>query len=285
MSVPANMRLGPHTSLVLVKKRYLILYILEIWISIFIIQFEFWWYWSSLYYTKFVHFLIFLPLLIFVMYVSLVFASLLIAKFFLVVANLLHKPRQGTFLRHPKDRDYRYWSIRNTIKKWPVWVAHKFPIPFLDNICFKLFKVKTKFSNSLFEGWCDTEFIEFGRNVVIGQASIIQSAVIIGNLLIIKKTVIEDNVRIGAHSVVMPGTHIHKNSMLAASSLTTIGQELEEGWIYLGAPARKYKKDVFFEDNLEEVIAKQTHDIEKLGKKYEELYTRRKDKIIPKRES
>ena len=282
MSVPANLRVGPHTSLVLVRKKYLILYILEIWISIFIIQFEFWWYWSSLYYTKFVHFVIFLPLLIFVMYISLVFASLLIAKFFLILANLLHKPCQGTFLRDPKDRDYRYWSIRNTIKKWPIWVAHKFPLPFLDNICFKLFGVKTKLTNSLFEGWCDTEFIEFGKNVVIGQASIVQSAVIIGNLLIIRKTIIEDNVRIGAHSVIMPGTHIHRNSMLAASSLTTIGQELEESWIYLGAPARKYKKDVFFEDNLEEVIAGQTHDIEKLGKQYEELYTRRKDKIISK---
>ena len=80
----------------------------------------------------------------------------------------------------------------------------------------------------------------------------------------------------------MPGTHIHKNSVLAASSLTTVGQELEEGWVYLGAPAKKYKRDVFFEDGLEEVIAEQKHDIEQLGKKYEELYTRRKDKGITK---
>ncbi|MFX1497328.1 MAG: DapH/DapD/GlmU-related protein [Promethearchaeota archaeon] len=285
MSVPANFRVGPHTSLVLVKKKYLILYIFEIWFSFFVIQFEFWWYWNFLYYYHFVHFLIFLPLLIFVIYVSLAFSSLLIAKFLLICANLLHKPREGTFLREIKDRDYRYWSVRNTIKRWPIWVAHKFPLPFLDNLCFKLFSVKTKFSNSLFEAWCDTEFIEFGKNVVCGQASIIQSSIIIGNLLIIRKTIIEDNVRIGVHSVVMPGTHIHKNAVLAASSLTTVGQELEEGWIYLGAPARKYKKDLFFEDGLEEIIANQKHDIEKmgeLGRKYDELYTRRKDKTISK---
>ena len=64
------------------------------------------------------------------------------------------------------------------------------------------------------------------------------------------------------------------------TSLTTIGQELEEGWVYLGAPAKKYKRDVFFEDGLEEIIAEQEQDIEELRKKYEELYTRRKDKKV-----
>ena len=84
-------------------------------------------------------------------------------------------------------------------------------------------------TNSLFEGWVDTEFIDFGKNVVIGQGTIVQSAAIVGNLLIIKKTIIEDNVRIGALGVIMPGTHIGKNSVLAANSVTTVGQELEEG--------------------------------------------------------
>lgn len=280
MSVPAYLKAGPFTSNVLVKKRYLIFYIFQIWISIFVIQFEFWWYWNFLYYNKFIHFIIFLPALIFVIYLSLVFVSLFFTKILLIIVNLFHKPKEGVFLRDSVDRDYKYWSIRNTIKKWPVWIAHKFPLPFLDNICFKLFGVKTKFSNSLFEGWVDTEFIEFGKNVVVGQASVIQSAVIIGNLFIIRKTIIEDNVRIGAHSVIMPGTHMYKNSVLAASSLTTIGQELEEGWVYLGAPARKYKRDVFFEDGLEQIIAEQEHDIEELRKKYEELYTRRKDKKV-----
>ena len=280
MSVPAYLKAGPFTSNVLVKKKYLIFHIFQIWVSVFIIQFLFWWYWNLLYYNKFIHFLIFLPFLIFVMYVSLVFVSLFFTKILLIIVNLFHKPREGVFLRDSTDKDYRYWSIRNTIKKWPAWMAHKFPLPFLDNICFKLFGVKTKFSNSLFEGWVDTEFIEFGKNIVVGQASIIQSAVIIGNLFIMRKTKIEDNVRIGAHSVIMPGTHMKKDSVLAASSLTTIGQELEEGWVYLGAPAKKYKKDVFFEDGLEEIIAEQEHDIEELRKKYEELYTRRKDKKV-----
>lgn len=246
---------------------------------------EFWWYWQEIYNIKFlynwkpIHFYIFLPLLFFVMYITMVFTSLFFAKILLVIVNAFHKPREGVFLRDPSDRDYRYWSIRNTIKRWPIWLAHKFPFPFLDNLCFKMFGVKTKFSNSLFEGWVDCEFIEFGKNVVIGQASVIQSACIIGNLLIIKKTMIDDNVRIGAHSVVMPGTHIGKNCILTATSCTSVGQVLEEGWIYLGVPAIKFKKNRFFEDGLEDILLKEK-DIEKTREEYEKLYMKKYDKKL-----
>jgi len=205
------------------------------------------------------------------MYVTMVFTSLFFTKILLVIVNLFHSPREGVFLRDKSNKDYRYWSLRNTIKRWPVWLAHKLPLPFLDNICFKMFDVKTKFSNSLFEGWVDCEFVEFGNNVVLGQASLVQSALIMGNLLLIRKTIIEDNVRIGAYTVVMPGIHIQKNCVLAASSVTTVGQKLEEGWIYLGIPATKYKKNRFFEDNIREKI-EHVEDIEGLRDKYEEKY-------------
>jgi len=283
MSTPSSLTAGPFTSLVLVKKRYLIFYIYLIWISLFSIQLEFWWYWNLLYDWKFIHFITFLPLLIFIMYLSMVFVSLLNAKLLIIIVNLIHKPKEGIFSRiidQKISKEYRYWCIRNIIKRWPIWLSHKFPLPFLDNICFKLFGVRTKYSNSLFESWVDTDFIEFGKEVVLGQGSIIQSTVIIGNLLIIRKTIIEDNVKIGAHSVVMPGTIIRKNAILAASSLTTIGQELKEGWIYLGVPAKKFKKNIFYEDNLEEIIEKQMHDVEEIRQKYEKLYTKRYDKDI-----
>ncbi|TFG11357.1 MAG: hypothetical protein EU531_11645 [Promethearchaeota archaeon] len=267
----------------MVKKRYLLFYIYLIWISLFTIQLEFWWYWDLLYDWKIIHFITFLPFLIFIMYLTLVFVSLLNAKLILIIINLIHKPKEGVFIRkvdHKIGKEYQYWCIRNVIKRWPIWLSHKFPLPFLDNICLKLFGVKTKFSNSLFTGWIDTEFIDFGEEVVSGQGSIIQSSVIVGNLLIIRTTIIEDNVKIGAHSVVMPGTTIRKNAILAASSMTTIGQELEEGWIYLGVPAKKFKQNVFHEDGLEEIIEKQMHDIDQIRKTYEKLYTKRYDKHV-----
>jgi carbonic anhydrase/acetyltransferase-like protein (isoleucine patch superfamily) len=131
----------------------------------------------------------------------------------------------------------------------------------------------------LFEGWVDCEFVNFGKNVVVGQGSIVQSAVIIGNLIIIRKTIIDDDVRIGAHAVVMPGTHIGKRAVLAANSVTTVGQNLEDEWIYLGVPAKKYKKNRFFEDGLESLLEQMgpIEDVEGLRKKYEELYIKRHD--------
>ena len=213
------------------------------------------------------------------MYVTMVFTSILFAKILLVIVNAFHKPREGVFLRDPSDKDYRYWSLRNTIKRWPVWLSHKFPFPFLDNVCFKAFGVKTTFTNSLFEGWVDCEFIEFGKNVVVGQGSIIQSATIVGNLIIIKKTIIEDDVRIGAHAVIMPGTHIGKRSVLAANSVTIVGQELDDGFIYVGIPAKKYKRNRFFEDGLEELLG-HVEDVEGLRQKYEEMYIKRYDQHL-----
>ncbi|MFW9988772.1 MAG: hypothetical protein ACFFC3_08970 [Candidatus Odinarchaeota archaeon] len=277
MSVPSSLMVGPNVSLTLVKKKYLIFYIFLIWISIFTIQFEFWLIWK-LYEPKFIYFLLFLPLLVFIMYLTSISVSLIFAKVFLIIANLIHKPRPGIFIRHSSDKDYRYWSLRNTIKRWPIWLSHKFPFPFIDNICFKMFGVKTKYSNSLFEGWVDTEFIVFGKNVVVGQGAIIQSAVIIGNLFIIKKTTIEDNVVIGAQSVVMPGTHMKKNSILGGHSLTTVGQILDEDWIYLGAPAKKLKKNIFYEEDLEAQIEGQFEKELVTTIKTEDLYIVRKDK-------
>lgn len=278
MSVPSSMNCGPFTSKVLVKKRYLLFYFLTIWICVASIQLEMWWYWQLLYFDNNILFLFFLPLLFFVMYITAVLVSLIFSKFLLILVNAIHEPREGAFLRDQSDKDYRYWCIRNTIKKWPIWLAHKFPFPFLDNICLKLFGVKTTYSNSLFEGWVDTEFMEFGKNIIIGQGSIVQSSTIIGNLLIIKKTIIEDNVRIGAHSIVMPGSIIRKNSVLAANSITIMGQEIDESWIYLGVPAKRFKKNRFFDNGLETIIESPIEDLEELRKKYEMLYTKRHDR-------
>ena len=284
MSVPTSMRVGPFTPTVLVKKRYLVFYIFLMWISMISVLLEFWFYWQWLWDPiRPIHFYIFLPLLCFLMYITAVFTSIIFAKILLVIVNVFHKPKEGVFLRDPSDKDYRYWSLRNTIKRWPVWLAHKFPFPFLDNICFKVFGVKTKFSNSLFEGWVDCEFIEFGNNVVVGQGSIVQSAVIVGNLLIIRKTIIDDNVRIGAHAIIMPGTHIGKNCVLAANSVTIVGQELEDGWIYVGVPCKKFKKNRFFEDGLEDVLG-QVQDVDQLREKYEALYIKRYDQHLTHKE-
>lgn len=284
MSVPNTMRVGPFNHTILLRRRYLFFYFFIMWGSFLPIVLEFWLYWQvSWDYVRPIHFYIYIPLLFFIMYVTHAFTAMLLGKFLITIINKIHPPREGVFLRDISDKDFRYWVIRNVIKRYPFWVAHKFPFPFLDNVCFKLFGVKTKIHNSLFEGWVDTEFLEFGKNVVIGQGAIIQSALLVGNLLIVRKTVIDDDVRIGAHAVVMPGTHIGDKCALATASTTTVGQELESGYIYLGVPATKYKRNWFFEDGLENVIGK-VSDVEGIRARYEELYVKRYDEQLTREE-
>ncbi|MFW9949810.1 MAG: acyltransferase [Candidatus Thorarchaeota archaeon] len=284
MSIPNTMRVGPFLPTILVKKRHIIYYIAVIWASFIPVFLEFWWFWQIFWNpARPIFFYIYLPLFFIPFYISLVFSSIFFAKILISIVNLIHKPLPGVFLRHPSDRDYLYWCIRNVIKRWPFFLSHRFPFPFLETICFKVFGVKTKLGNSLFEGWVDTEFIEFGKNVVVGQGAIIQSAVIVGNLLIVKKTVIGDDVRIGSHVIILPGSKIGSRCIVAANSLTTVEQELEDGYIYVGVPAKKYKKNVFFEDGLQNRIG-QVKDVEKLREEYEKIYTKRYDKSLTIRE-
>jgi acetyltransferase-like isoleucine patch superfamily enzyme len=275
------MRVGPFLPTILAKRKHILYYITEIWASFIPIFLEFWLFWQIFWNpARPIFFYIYLPLFFIPFYVSLVFSAIFCAKFLISIVNVIHKPQQGVFLRHPADRHYIYWCIRNIIKRWPFWLSHRFPFPFLENICFKIFGVKTKLGNSLFEGWVDTEFIEFGKNVVVGQGAIIQSTVIIGNLLIVKKTVIGDDVRIGSHVIVMPGTKIGNRCIVAANSVTTVEQNLEDGYIYVGVPAKKFKKNIFFEDGLRDKIG-QVKDVEKLREEYEKIYTKRYDKSLP----
>ena len=125
------------------------------------------------------------------------------------------------------------------MRKWPTWLARQLSLPILEVLVLKILGLRTSFSNSLYEGWIDCEFIEFGKNVKVGQGSFIISNIIIKDKLILKKVSIEDNVIIGAHAIVLPGTTIESNTILDAISMTTINQRLESNSTYHGYPAKK----------------------------------------------
>jgi len=240
------------------------------WISIIPPLLEFWLYWRVFFpqlqniNTLFnlydpasdaILFYLFLPFEIYLLYLTFVFSSMFSAKLMLIIVNLFHKPREGIFNRDPKDRDYAYWSLRNTIIKWPAWVSHTFPIPWHDVILMKLFGVKTNFSNSIFEGWVSCGFVEFGKNISVGQGAIIASSMIFGNYLIIKKIKIGNNAIIGTHAFVSPGTIFGENIILAAYAYTHVDQQLDDGWIYMGIPAQKLRENKFTEPGLEIQLA------------------------------
>ncbi len=214
-----------------------------------------WYFWQFFPTTNFIFF-IFFPLFFFLGIIILILSAAIIAKIFLIFINILHKPKEGTFLRDRDDKDYCYWSLRAVVRKWPIWLARQLSLPLLEILVLKILGVRTSFSNSLYKGWIDCEFIEFGKNIKVGQGSFIISNIIIQDKLIIKRVSIEDNVIIGANAIVMPGTVIESNTILDTISMTKINQHLEKNSTYHGSPAVKMENIQLFgkKDQYEQTI-------------------------------
>lgn len=172
---------------------------------------------------------------------SYILITLAVGKLLLVLLKIVHEPKEGLFKMDSEDKDYRYFILRAAIKKQIFWVWNNFCFPWATNLAFKVLNLKADFKSTLFDGWCDTEFIELGNNIMLGQGSCILSSVILGDYLLVKKVVIGDHVVIGGNAIVAPGTIIGKNTTLGVWAKTHINQKLEKGWIYVGNPARKYK--------------------------------------------
>ncbi len=251
MSLPASFRMGPGTTNTLVSKRYLILHLLIIWICsilpayMMIRHFAVWDFknfpdWSV---AKQVEFFTLLPFYMFLWYGAWVIGAIFTAAIFLQIIKLMHKPREGFFPRDYKDKDFRYWSLRATVKKFAIWLSHNFWVPWLDLLAYKLFGVKVQGKVALFDAWVDTEFIKLGKNCTVGQGSVIMGAMLTRDWLIIKTTVLEDNTVVGGYSIVSPGTIIREGTVLGGGSATMVGQELESGWVYMGLPAKKFKEN------------------------------------------
>jgi carbonic anhydrase/acetyltransferase-like protein (isoleucine patch superfamily) len=102
--------------------------------------------------------------------------------------------------------------------------------------------MRADFKSTMFDGWSDLEFIEYGNNIMIGQGAIVLSSMIIGDHLLIKKVIIGDHVVLGGNSITSPGTIIGSGTTLGVWASTHIGQVLEPDWIYIGRPAMKYKQ-------------------------------------------
>ena len=198
----------------------------------------FWYYWQLVEGFNFLFF-VFLPVSFIFGAIILILSAILTAKISLLIANLFHRPKEGVFKRDKSDKDYCYWSLRGVIRKWPTWLARQLSLPILENLALKVLGIKVSFSSALHEGWVDCEFVEIGKNVRLGQGSLIMSNILVKDKLIIKKVIIKENVIIGAHSVISPGTLIESNTTVDAISMTSINQHLKADSIYSGAPVKQ----------------------------------------------
>ncbi|TFF89811.1 MAG: hypothetical protein EU548_06220 [Promethearchaeota archaeon] len=210
--------------------------------------------------------LVLLPFLIFMVLFVFIFGCVLSAKLFLILINLIHKPKQGIFRAEEGNTDYEFWRLRIELKKLGVWLLNHTGLPWAEVWAFRLFGVQMDFSSHLNDAWVDIEFIKFGRKVTVGQGAVVMSSMIVGKYLIIKESVFDDYTVIGGVSTIAPGTLIGKDTVIGALSSTNFKQVLEQGWIYFGIPGIKLKKNKFAEER-RDIIVKRIVDDET---KYEE---------------
>ena len=246
-TIPASYKVGPTTTNTLSANRYLIIYIFIIWFSIipdfFLILFL-----ISIMKFDWILFITF-PIILIVVYMLFILSALFFSWLALKFVNLFHFPKEGVFPKTLKNKDYRAWIKRAVIRKFPIWLCHNVPFPWVDVLAFKVFGNHVKFTTPLYDAWVDSEFLEIGKGTTIGQGAVIMTSMITTEFLIIKRVIIGKNCLVGGHSVISPGTILHDNVLLGALSSTQVSQELESGWVYIGSPAQKYRENKFREED------------------------------------
>jgi len=228
-----------------VSLKFLVVYIPIFWFSGLVVATL--WYGYTISPVPWVIKLLFLPVLLIAFSFLFIFSCFFFSKLLLIFINLIHVPKEGIFRTEKGDTDFEFWRLRTEIKKITLWLIRNWPLPWIDVIAFRWFGIKMDFSSHLNDSWCDAEFISFGKNVTIGQGAAIMSSMVVGNYLIIKKIRFDDYSLIGGQSTIAPGTHFGEDTVLGAVSVTTLNQELEDGWIYSGIPARKLKPNKYAE--------------------------------------
>jgi carbonic anhydrase/acetyltransferase-like protein (isoleucine patch superfamily) len=226
--------------------KFLVLYLPIFWFSgLVVVTF---WYGYATGTTDWFLKLLWLPLFVISLMFLFIFTSFFFSKLLLILINLMCKPKEGIFRIDTKDPNFEFWKLRIEVKKIVLWFLRNWPLPWLDVIAFRWFGVKMDFSSHLNDAWVDCEFIEFGKNITVGQGAVLMSSMVVGNYLIIKKITLDDFSLIGGQSTIAPGTHFGKDTVLGAVSVTTLNQRLEDGWIYGGIPARKLKPNQYAEE-------------------------------------
>jgi carbonic anhydrase/acetyltransferase-like protein (isoleucine patch superfamily) len=226
--------------------RFLILYLPIIWLSFFIVG-AFWYNYLTFMQHTLVKILL-IPVAILINFFIIAFGVAVFGKLFLIILNLMHKPKQGIFKIEKGNTDYEFWRLRIQLKKLVLWVMNNNPLPWIDIWGFKWFGVQVHLSSHMFDSWIDTEFIEIKRKVTVGQGAVVMSSMVLGKYLIIKKIKFEDYTVIGGVSNIAPGTEIGKESIIGAFSTTHYNQKLDDGWVYFGNPVSKLKRNKYAEE-------------------------------------
>ncbi|MFW9941718.1 MAG: hypothetical protein ACFFFT_11815 [Candidatus Thorarchaeota archaeon] len=250
-----------------VNIKFLVFYIPIFWISGMLIITIFYTFIS--YVKNWLLIAFFMPAMLIILWFLFIMSCFFFSKLFLILINLIHKPKEGLFKAEKGDNDFEFWCLRTELKKIVFWLIRSWPLPWMDILAFKWFGIKMTLSSSLYDTWCDGEFIKLGRRDLIGQGATIMSSMVVGKYLIIKKVIVDDYALIGGYTAIAPGTRVGKESIIGALSTTTYNQKIDPGWIYMGIPASKFKPNKYAESHREILVRKDVDGEEKFEVEYE----------------
>ncbi len=239
-----------------VNLKFLVVYVPIFWLSGMLVTIMFYTFTYYVGYNRWLVMAFFLPTMVILMWFIFIIASFFFTKLFLILINLIHIPKEGVFKAEKGNGDFEFWCLRTELKKIVLWLIRNWPLPWMDILVFKKMGIKMTLSSSLFDSWCDGEFIKMGRSVLIGQGATVMSSMVVGKYLLIKDVILDDFVVIGGQSTIAPGTIVGKDSVVGAISSTTYNQILEPGWIYFGIPVIKLKKNRYAEERRDIVMKK-----------------------------
>ena len=175
-----------------------------------------------------------------IFYFGLFLVSLLVmSKLILVVINIIHKPKEGLFKISKKDKDCYFFFLRKTLKTFTFRMISHFPVPWIKIFGFRLLNINISYSSGLLDSYVDSDFINIGKNTILGEGSVVMSSMIIDDSLLVKNVILKDGCTVGAYSIIAPGTILGYNTILGMGSCTAVNQELDDACIYIGKPAKK----------------------------------------------
>ena len=228
--------------------------------------------------------IIFLPIALISMLYLFILGVLLFSKLLLILVNLIHKPKEGTFLAEIGDTDYEFWMLRTQLRKITLWLLRNSPLPWIDALAFKWFGINMDFSSHLNDAWCDSEFISFGRKNIIGQGATVMSSMVVGKYLVIKRLIFGDYVLVGGHTTIAPGTIVGHDAVVGAVSSTVFNQVIEPSWIYFGIPVIKLKENKYAEERRDLIMKRDVDGEKKFEMEHEVNIDEEKKKLVKTKE-
>ena len=199
--------------------------------------------------------------LFFIKYFSLTnFIHIIVFCFFITFEFLLFMISQtlipGIFLRifrfKIEDREYDLYKDTSILKQIFLSLVYKPPLTLLS--IFRLIPLRNfmhrsagmKIGKNCFipdnVHFYEPYAIEIGDNTLIGGNTSISAHSIENNKMIIKKIKIGLNVQIGGDAYIFSGVVIEDDVIVGARSLIIKNQILKKGKVYIGSPAKEFKK-------------------------------------------